>query len=359
MDENKKSKATGISIGLIVVVVFLAFGFLIGLTQTKGAKNLGNTSDYGPYADLCLSEEGELIYYTGTDTEVIIPETYSLGSVTQTKTITDTNINDLTNVANRLGIKNFSISAEQVTEQNALGGIDTFTNYTLSFKAYTAVVGTDITTTRIGQYAFQDNETIEKITLPETLTYIEPYAFSNCVKLSEINLPNSITEIGDFAFQNCDGLKEITLPQNLRFIRNGLFQDCNNLEKVDMQDGIINIWSQAFYNCRNLTEIKFSTNLHQIETNAFFNCIALKEIELPASLTYMAHRSFYNCRALEKVVMNATNPPNGDSMMFTNTTNLKIYVPDDSYDTYINSYPWNNYSTKIFKVSELSTETVA
>ncbi len=354
MNEQKKSKATGISISLIVIVVFLAFGFLIGLTQTKGAKNLGGDHNTGPYADFCFNEHGELLFYTGNEAEIIIPETYSISSVAQTKTIEDTNLNNLINVANRLNLENFNVAGKKTTTTNEYGATVTQTVYSLSFKGYSASEGTDITTTSISNYAFQNNTDIKKVTLPESLVNIGEYAFAGCTKLESINLPDNITHIGDWAFQNCDGLTEITLPLGLNRVGNGTFQDCSNLQTVNMQDGVMEIWSQGFYNCRKLENISFSNNLQSVENNAFYNCSSLKEINLPSSVHRLAHRSFYGAHNLTKVILNS-NYIDGDSTIFTNNSNLKIYVTDEFYDNYLSNYPWNEYSGKIFRLSELDT----
>lgn len=354
MDEKKSSKA-GLSIGVILAIVFVGFGLLIGLTQLKSTKNLGNTITASLYEDMVLNDRGELVSYVGDKEEVEIPATYSLSSAPVTKTMTDTNLSNLQNKANRLGIDNYNISAKQETVSD---GISTslVTTYTMSFKAYSAIEGDTYTTKRINDYAFQNNQTVKKITLPSTLQRIGNLVFSNCMALEEINLPDSITYIGSNAFANCDSLREITLPASLNYISSGTFTDCQNLQKVDMKDGVTRINSNAFQECNSLSEIIFSKNLQQIEIHAFWYCYALKEVDLPESISYISHMAFYQCNALNKVIIRATSVPSGDSSMFYPSSNVKIYVIDDLVNTYKTASYWSSYASRIYAISTLEAE---
>lgn len=43
--------------------------------------------------------------------------------------------------------------------------------------------------TKIGEYAFHNNESLRKVTLPDSVTQIEDWAFSDCTSLEEIHIP--------------------------------------------------------------------------------------------------------------------------------------------------------------------------
>lgn len=49
--------------------------------------------------------------------------------------------------------------------------------------------------------AFNNNDTITSVTLPEGLEIIGHYAFYSCEKLETINFPDSLTTIGESAFR--------------------------------------------------------------------------------------------------------------------------------------------------------------
>ena len=69
---------------------------------------------------------------------------------------------------------------------------------------------------------------IEKISLPDTLTYIGDLAFYYCGNLTDINIPSGVTQIGLSAFAFCDDLTSLTLNASCQ---TGIdaFKDCSNL----------------------------------------------------------------------------------------------------------------------------------
>src|SRR5208283_1327796 len=66
----------------------------------------------------------------------------------------------------------------------------------------------------IGTSAFQGNEIMLIVTIPNTVTSIGDYAFAGCTSLSSVTIPNSVTNIGAEAFNRCSGLTAITVDPN-------------------------------------------------------------------------------------------------------------------------------------------------
>ena len=86
--------------------------------------------------------------------------------------------------------------------------------------------------TEIGEMAFYQCETLEKVTLSSTVTKIGFRAFETCVNLTTLVLPDGITDIGHAAFRGCFNLTTIHLPNTLTYIGVEAFEDCNKLNKV-------------------------------------------------------------------------------------------------------------------------------
>ncbi|NLL00138.1 MAG: leucine-rich repeat protein [Clostridiales bacterium] len=57
---------------------------------------------------------------------------------------------------------------------------------------------------------------ITKVTLPKTLTEIGKGAFSACVNLKEVQMKDNVAIIGDYAFEDCDSLEVLQLPKKLK-----------------------------------------------------------------------------------------------------------------------------------------------
>jgi LysM repeat protein len=57
---------------------------------------------------------------------------------------------------------------------------------------------------------------ITKVTLPKTLIEIGKGAFSACVNLNEVQMKDNVEIIGDYAFEDCDSLEILQLPKKLK-----------------------------------------------------------------------------------------------------------------------------------------------
>ena len=66
--------------------------------------------------------------------------------------------------------------------------------------------------------AFSDNMTIEKVTIPDTVTSISYYAFCGCENLKEVTLPSKLQEIGNCAFIGCKSMSNILIPKAVELI---------------------------------------------------------------------------------------------------------------------------------------------
>ena len=60
---------------------------------------------------------------------------------------------------------------------------------------------------------------IQKIELPASLESIGEYAFNNCQNLQEVTIPNKEIKIENRAFYNCPKLNTVTIPAKVKEIR--------------------------------------------------------------------------------------------------------------------------------------------
>ncbi len=98
------------------------------------------------------------------------------------------------------------------------------------------------TITKIGDQAFFNNSTIEKLIIPSTITYIDYKAFSQCSALTEVRfLDGDDLHVGLtfdlYIFQNsfATGAK-VYLPTQILNLGNGPFRDTPNLSELHMPD---------------------------------------------------------------------------------------------------------------------------
>lgn len=83
---------------------------------------------------------------------------------------------------------------------------------------------------------FKDCQTIESVTIPETVTSIGDTdyegrgAFADCTGLTTVTLPEGLRSIGRYAFMFCTNLSDINIPSSLRNIGDSAFCGCYSLD---------------------------------------------------------------------------------------------------------------------------------
>ncbi len=113
----------------------------------------------------------------------------------------------------------------------------------------------------IGYDCFEQNETIQKVTIPGNVRWVD--GFSDCINLKEVSMEDGVRMIGSDTFSNCTSLEKINMPDTVRYI-GGFELDCT-----------------TFSGCTSLKEICLPKNLERMDNYAFSGCSALEHIELP------------------------------------------------------------------------------
>ena len=371
MDETK-NKSKSISIAIILLVIVIGFGFVIGLTQVT--KNL-NSKEKSEISYFTFDEQGNVLGYSGTQTDIEIPQSYSFAKTNETVEMASSSLYGLIDRARTLKIKNYTIKDETGNYTDDYGNTYYQEKYVLTYEKREVVEGDDYIVTGISAQIFANNSNIKSITMPDTITHIDSGAFMgctnlktvklsanlerlensvffNCNNLKEIILPDTLTYVGPQCFQNCSSLLEVTIPSGINYITDMSFANCYNLEKVNFNGQIYQIMSEGFANCRSLTEINLPNSLERIENRAFYYCRSLNDLIVPSSVRYIGNQVFYQCIKMTDIIFNCVNVPDIEYNIFSNAYIQNIYVLDELYDTYLNYGVWPNYSSKIRRISE-------
>lgn len=80
----------------------------------------------------------------------------------------------------------------------------------------------------VGMKLFEDNQILQTIILPNTITAIGKEAFSGCTNLNKIILSNRLNSIGSKAFKNCKSLTSISIGKYVNWIGDGTFDGCSS-----------------------------------------------------------------------------------------------------------------------------------
>lgn len=210
------------------------------------------------------------------------------------------------------------------------------------------------TVVRIGNYAFCENNILERVVIPEgvlsigegaffscsnlievrlpdSLRSIELMAFENCIKLMQISIPDSVIHIGWEAFAYCKSLSELKLPKHLETIEQSVFLNCENLNEIQLPSELTVIESNAFSGCANLKNILLPNKVSTIENNAFSNCINLKNIEIPNSVTTIGASAFSGT-AIETLTIPSSVSNIGESVAaFSKLTSFIVDLNNKNY----------------------------
>ena len=179
---------------------------------------------------------------------------------------------------------------------------------TLEIPASVTYSGETYNVTGIGKNAFQYNESIKAVTMPDGMTKIGETAFFQCLNLETVHFPDTLTEIGGGAFSTCEKLGTIDLPDTIIKIGSGAFSlTAYDNEQSHWEDGVLYIgnylikavWANDTGSVPKKYTIKSGTLL--VADEAFMDRDNLTEVSIPLSLKSIGDRAFRYCDNLSKV----------------------------------------------------------
>ncbi|MBQ3020233.1 MAG: leucine-rich repeat protein [Clostridia bacterium] len=275
-----------------------------------------------------IIEEDTIISYLGTETHVVVPDSYKGISIKKIESNAFANNLYLTSIQLPEGINN--IGEKAFENCSSLVSVDlpksllnignyAFSNCT-SLKEI-VIPGTIKNVGGISGYIFSGCEGLEKAVLEEGIQSIGEYTFYQCTNLKTIELPSTLERLDTWALGYCTKLETISLPENLEFIGAAAFYYCNALNNVVIPNTVTEIGTHSFRGCWNLSNLTLSTSLKSIPYRAFSGCTSLTNIELfeglqsigaeafyqssivsfnaPSTLTEIGERAFFECKQLE------------------------------------------------------------
>ncbi len=179
--------------------------------------------------------------------------------------------------------------------------------------------------TSVVRPAFENNKTVESVTLPYTveelgnhtfykstalktvdmsncskLTKIGANCFNGCKSLTTVKLPNSVSQISSNAFTDCTSLVSITLPNSIRSLGTSVFSGCSKLSSITLPSSLTTLSSFTFSSCYALKEVRLSAGMKTISSNAFFNCYSIESLYIPKTLTTINTDAF-NCSSVKNI----------------------------------------------------------
>ena len=301
-DEVKKLTVPSISFGLIETNT-LAMVKAQGMVEVNPGKEftLDIQTDpwYYPKDRLSLKWESTNDAVVSVDENGLV-KTLKKGTASVMATIKNAD-GSLTGYTTSVALKvvdEFNVSGYTLLDYNGWGGH--------------VVIPTDKNIMTIGEGAFEDNNNIVSIVIPETVTQIDERAFLNCTALKEVYFVSKeaqaidtakLSMIHNEAFYGCSALELVDLSNTKTItLGNYCFVGCTSLKEIREMTKIGTMNSYAFYGCTALERVDLS-GLHMSGSYVFANCTNLKEVTT-AKFTAIGESMFSGCTSLTEILLN-------------------------------------------------------
>ena len=253
--------------------------------------------------DELIITDGELVGYTGEDTEITVPS----------------------------GVTKIGASAFRKLQIQKI------------------VISPEVT--ELGENAFKDCASLEEVVFSgeNNIKTVEEGAFRNCTKLTSFEFGEKLTAIGNFAFENCTALSgELRFSEGLTTIGESAFYNCSSLTgELKLPETLTSIGINAFLGCSGFTgELAIPDKITEIKRGTFAGMTGITAVVFGRSVEsvytdYIDYdHAFYSMAGVEKVTFLGKTPPSYSRYsIFACMPNLKkIYVTADVLEAYQTAY---------------------
>ena len=193
----------------------------------------------------------------------------------------------------------------------------------------TVVIGPNVKS--VLPWTFFNYPNLETVVFEEGAVEIGMRAFSNCTALCDARLPKTMTKIDDYAFYFCLNLEKIEIPENVSYIGNQAFtvsclsgisvDEANQSYSSDSFGVLFNKQKTDLLQAPGLlygNEGKYviPNGVTSIAAMAFQGCDNLKEVTVPGSVKSIGHEAFFQCGSLQAVYFMGDAPTLGEAVFY-------------------------------------------
>ena len=254
------------------------------------------------------------------------------------------------------GLTNVSIGGSIPNGYDAYINTETIENYAFGYLTdgfESLELGSNVTS--IGRSSFGANYNLKKLhILGNSGTVIGGDAFWNCSALTEVIIDNASsingsqsTSYGSFGYST--NIERVTIGNVSSW--DYAFYGRTKISSVTLSNGCTNVGQGTFSGCISLSNVDFPNTLRSIGASAFTNCSGMTTLIIPDSVISIGSSAFQNCSGLTSILVGRSTPPTIGTNVF-NGSNCLIYVPQASYDLYVNAENWASYADRIYAVGQ-------
>ncbi len=261
-----------------------------------------------------------LLRYTGTDETAVVPDGVTGISW---NCFTGTTLKKVIIPEGISGVSHHCFSSETLESIADPDGFCIAGPYLIKYLGSDDSVIVPEGVTEIAEAAFEKNETITSVHIPQSVRVIGRDSFNRCKNLSSVIFAGEEAElesIGENAFASCPALLSFNLARPVGHIGANAFSWCDpvtdslgfamigsvlvkytgNDNDVMIPDGVRIIGPGAFLQTK-IVKVTIPEGVYTIGTSAFHACMSLMEAKLPSTVKTIDDRAFIACRSLTAV----------------------------------------------------------
>ena len=155
--------------------------------------------------------------------------------------------------------------------------------------------------TSLGYECFSKCSSLTSIDIPSSVTSLGYWCFEYCSSLTSITIPSSVTILRTGCFSGCSSLTSIDIPSSVTSLGSKCFLGCSSLTSVTIPSSVTSLLSNCFSNCSSLTSITIPSSVTSLGNWCFTYCSSLKTVtcEIPTAI----EGDFFNGTPIEQATL--------------------------------------------------------
>ena len=290
------------------------------------------------YTFVVLEDKAELLSYTGTDTNLKLPNTFEYdGQTVSSYTIGKTF---------RINKGVISLVIPDAVTEIPEGQFEEY------FNLFSVTIGKNVT--QIGEYAFHDCERLfEVYNLSQLDIQLGSTDNGNIARYAKVlhtshDEPSIIAREGDYIFTVIDGQadlvryigsqRELNLPESFNYLG-------ETIQHYAISDNNEEDFASLIYDELPITSVFIPDAVTKVGMKAFIYMKDLQTITLGKNVTELGMGAFGACPSVTSITSYAVTPPAAGEMAFYEIpTDIPVYVPIQSIEAYQAASEWSGFS---------------